>query len=239
LDEPHSVASEAYKTLRTSTLFVASNREAKMLLIAGPYAAEGKTATLANLGVSLANADRRVIIASADLRRPRLHQFFKLENESGITTVLSGETQLHESLMRVGVDKLRVLPSGPPPMNPAEVLGSEAMGMLLDELRGLADLILLDSPPVLAVADAIVLAPLTDGIIFVADPSKSSRSAVVNAVRQLEQVNAHVIGGVLNNFDISGASPYDYNYGYAPTLEQPTGSTQTPSRFKLRKQARY
>ena len=237
LEEPHSVASEAYKTLRTSTLFVASSRGAKVLLIAGPRAAEGKTATLANLGVSLAHADRRIIIASADLRRPRLHRFFDLDNESGVTTVLSGETHLHDALKRVGVDKLRVLPSGPPPLNPAEVLGSEGMGALLDELRGLADLVLLDSPPVLAVADAIVLAPLTDGIIFIADPSKSSRSSVVDAVRQLEQVNADVIGGVLNNYDASGSFPYNYSEGYAPQIAKPEDA-EAPGRFRLRRQAR-
>lgn len=232
-DEPHSLVSESYKTLRTSVLFLASNRGTKMFLLTGPLAGEGKTTTLANLGVSLANAERRVIIASADLRKPRLHEFFRVENEKGITTVLSGESTLHESLLRVGVDNLRVLPSGPPPLNPAELLGSDAMGELLEQLRGLADLVLLDAPPVLGVADALVLAPLTDGVIFIADPSRSSRSHVTNAAQQLDQIQANIVGGVLNNFELTGEAGYGYNSGYLNRSVD--RDTQSPR--KLRRQA--
>lgn len=238
--EPHSVTSEAYKTLRTSTLFVASSSGARLLMIAGPLQGEGKTTTLANLGVALAHSDRRVIIVSGDLRRPRLHSFFGLDSQPGLTTVLSGEVELKDALNRVGVDKLRVLTSGPTPMNPAEVLGSEAMGALLEGLRGLADIVLLDSPPILAVADALVLAPLTDGVIFVSDPKRSTRRSVTTAARQLEQVNANVLGGVLNNFDLSGATPY--GYGSTGTIygsqESTVRSQERTSRLSLRRQAR-
>lgn len=235
LEAPHSFASESYKTLRTSTLFIASNRGTRVLLITGPHAGEGKTTTLANLGVSLAHADRRVIVVSADLRKPRLHEFFRIDNDKGVTTILSGETTLPESLIRVGVDRLRVLPSGPSPLNPAEVLGSEAMGELLDQLRDMADLVLLDAPPILSVADATVLSPMSDGVILVVNPSQSSRSAVVNAVQRLEQVGTHIVGGVLNNFDLSEGSGSYYGWRYAG--ESSPGSEKA-SRFRLRRQAR-
>lgn len=235
LDEPHSIPAEAYKTLRTSTLFIASNQDAKVLLITGPHPQEGKTSTLSNLGVSLAQADRRVIIASADLRRPRLQEFFGLSNDVGITTLLSGETSLEETLRRVNVNKLRVLTSGPPPLNPAELLGSEAMGLLLDQLRGLADIVLLDSPPVLAVADALILAPLTDGVIFIADPSRSSRSSVSNAARQLEQVDARILGGVLNNVDLSDDTYGAYQGPYYGGSPYGTANSAPTSRFRLRR----
>ena len=206
--EPHSVVSEAYKSLRTSTMFVASNKQARILMMTGPHPEEGKTATLANLAVALAQAERRVIAVSADLRRPRLHTFFEVSNDRGVTTMLAGETELSETLQRVGVDKLRIMASGPPPGNPAELLGSEQMGELLEALRANADFVLVDAPPVLGVADATILAPMVDGVILVVDTSKSTRNSVAHAVQQLAQVDAVMLGGVLNNFDVGKNLPY-------------------------------
>ena len=240
VEEPHSAASEANKTLRAGTLFVASKSDARLLMVTGPQAGEGKTSTLANLGVAIANADRRVILVSADLRRPRLHEFFGLDNFVGVTTVLAGETEVHDAVRRVGVDRLRVLASGPPPRNPAEVLGSEAMGELLGLLREMADIVLVDTPPVLSVADAIIMAPATDGIIFVADANRATRTSVLHSAQQLEQVNGVVLGAVLNNFNPGKSVPYGYYESHIAPLNAEGGFSRSDGNVfrRLRKAAR-
>lgn len=215
LVEPKSAAAEAYRTLRTSVLFAAAQRGMSTLMITSANAQEGKTSTTANLGVALAQSGKRVILVSADLRKPRLHRFFRSQNGTGITNVLAGEKSALEVLNWVGVENLRLLPSGPVPGNPAELLGSDAMESLLAELQEAADFVLIDAAPVLPVADAMTLTPLTDAVLFVADARRTTRGAIEQARHQLDQVNARVIGTVLNNFDPSKAPGDAYqHYGY-------------------------
>jgi capsular exopolysaccharide synthesis family protein len=221
--EPRSAASEAFRTLRTSLLFAASQRDAKTLLVTSPHAGEGKTATSANLAVVLAQARKRVLLISADLRKPRLHRFFDIPNDVGLTSVLIGEAKPWEVVADVGMEHLKVVPSGPVPGNPAELLGSDAMGRLLGQFRDVADFVILDSAPALVVADALTLAPFVEAALFVADAEHTTRSAVIHARNQMEQVNASIIGAVLNNFDPSKAksSPYYYSYYYTYKYEEP------------------
>jgi non-specific protein-tyrosine kinase len=216
LAEPRSNTSEAYRTLRTSLLFSASQRGVKTLLVTSPQAGEGKTATSANLAVVLAQAQKRVILVSADLRKPRLHRFFGTSNEVGLTSVLIGEAKPWEAVKDNGLDNLKIVPSGPIPGNPAELLGSDAMGRLLAQFREVADFVIVDTAPALVVADALALAPFVDAALFIGDAEYSTRGAVTQARTQLDQVDAKVIGGVLNNFDPSKArlSPYYYSYYY-------------------------
>lgn len=216
LTAPKSASAEAYRTLRTSMLFAAAQRGIKTILVCSASAGEGKSTTAANLSVVLANADKRVILVNADLRKPRVHRFFQMRNKVGIVNVLSGEAKPWEALVDPGIENLRLLPSGPIPSRPAELLGSEAMGELLAELRHVTDFIIIDSAPVLVVSDALALAPLCDGALFVADADATSRGAVAHAREQLEQVGAEIIGSVLNNFDVSKArsAPYYYRYYY-------------------------
>jgi capsular exopolysaccharide synthesis family protein len=214
LDEPKSAVAESYRTLRTSVLFTAVQRGMKTLMVVSAQAGEGKTTTACNLAVSLADANKRVIILSADLRKPRLHRFFGLTNDAGLASVLAGEVKPWEALQKPGVENLRVMASGPVPARPAELLQSEQMGELLTELREVADLIILDTAPVLLVADALGLAPLVDGVLFVADAENTSSAAISHAREQLEQVSAPLIGAVLNNFDPQKARSYGYGYGY-------------------------
>jgi capsular exopolysaccharide synthesis family protein len=208
--EPHSVASEAYRTLRTGLLFAASQREIKTVLVTSAQAAEGKTVTTANLGVVLAQAGKRVILVSADLRKPRLNNFFGSTAQKGLTNVLAGESRATEALVPVSVaaSNLRLLPSGPIPGNPAELLGSEAMRKLIAELRMAADFVLIDVAPILAVADAMTLAPMCDSVLFIADATRATGGAIVQARQQLDQVNARLIGAVLNNFDPTKSRSY-------------------------------
>lgn len=231
LSEPRSAAAEAYRTLRTSLLFAAAQRDAKTILITSPHAGEGKTATSANLAVVLAQARKRVLLLSADLRKPRLHRFFSVPNDVGLTSVLIGEAKPWEAVLDVGFESLKLVPSGPVPGNPAELLGSDAMGRLLAQFREVADFVILDSAPALVVADALTVAPFVDAALFVADAENTTRGAVVHGRGQLEQVNAKLLGAVLNNFDPAKArtSPYYYSYYYSYRYEE------TPRTGRLRR----
>lgn len=212
--EPTSPAAEAYRTLRTSLLFTASQNGLKVMTVTSAREEEGKTSTTANLGVALAQAGKRVILVSADLRKPRLHRFFGQVNGGGLTELLAGELEPPRALARVGVENLRLLPSGPVPGNPAELLSSEAMRKLLEELRQYADFILVDATPVLGMADALALAAVSEGVLLVSDAEKARRSELKEVRHQLHQVNAKVLGIVLNNFDPSKARSYPQYYGY-------------------------
>jgi len=238
--DPHSVASESYRTLRTGLLFAASQRELKTVLITSSQAGEGKTATTANLGVVLAQAGKRVIIVSADLRKPRLNNFFNTRAPKGLTNVLAGECRATEALVPVSAaaSNLRLLPSGPIPGNPAELLGSEAMRKLIAELRGAADFILIDVAPILAVADAMTLAPMVDSVLFIADAAQATGGGIQQARSQLDQVNALVVGAVLNNFDQSKSRGYSVAAPYTHYRHAAESSSKRSSVVPWKKASR-
>ena len=186
----------------------------KTIMVVSAIAGEGKTTTAANLAVSLADANKRVILVSADLRKPRIHRFFDLENSVGLSNVLAGEVKPWEALQDPRVDNLRVMASGGIPARPSELLQSEQMGELIVELREVADFVILDTAPILLVSDALSLAPLVDGVLYVADSEATTRGAVSHAREQLEQVGAPILGAALNNFDPSKGRSYYYPYYY-------------------------
>ena len=233
LDQPKSVVSEAYRTLRTSILFSAMQRGLHTIMVASANAGEGKSTTAANLAVVLADSGKRVVLISADLRKPRLHRFFGLETEPGLSNALAGESTVWDTLQAPQVENLRVMVSGPVPARPTELLQSEAMGELVADLRDVSDFVIIDTSPILPVADALVLAPLVDGILLVADASITTRSAVTHTRELLDQVDARLVGAVFNDYDPSrdrgGAGYYGYGYrryGYygdpeAPQLREP------------------
>lgn len=239
-EEPQSVVSEAYRTLRTAVLFTASQTDTKTLMVTSAHEQEGKTTTSANLAVVLGQAGKQIVLISADLRRPRLQSFFGVDPREGLTSVLAGEAKVSEMLQSVGEPSLnvRLLPSGRVPGNPAELLSSDAMADLLEELRDSADFVLVDSAPVLAVADAMIVARACDGVILVADGSKTSREAVHQACVQLRQVDANLIGSVLHNFDTSKAdtygsrSPTSYSYESEKTTKRVRAPAFPKSRQK-------
>ncbi len=227
--EPRSAPSEAYRTLRTSLLFTASQKGVRKVVITSSQDEEGKTTTVANLGMVLAQAGKRVVLVDADLRKPRLHRFFGVENRVGLTNVLAEEVQPPEAVVQSGVPNLVLLPCGPVPGNPAELLSSDAMGAMLQHLGKIADFVVVDSAPVLAAADASILATYADAVLMVADADRATRGSVAHARVQLDQVNANVVGAVLNNFDLSKARayPYYYQYYYVYRYEQPDGGRRT------------
>ena len=216
-EQPTSAAAEAYRTLRTALLFSASQRRVKTVLVTSPHPGEGKTTTVANLAVSLAQAGKLVVAVSADLRKPRLHRFFAADNRVGLTDVLAEGVPVWEALSNPGGGSLMLLTSGPIPGNPSELLGSDRMRQTLNELGDGVDFVILDSAPLLGVADALTMAPLVDAVLLVADAQRTSRGVVRQARQHLDQVEAEVAGGVFNNFDPSKPRAYpdrEYTYTY-------------------------
>ncbi len=211
LTDPTSAAAECYRSLRTSLQFAAATGELRTVLVSSPAAAEGKTSTVANLGVTLARAGQRVVLVSADLRRPRLASFFGLDERVGLTSVVLGQLPIERAVREVdGVPGLSVLPCGPVPPNPAEVVGGRGVAVLLQQLGERYDMVLVDSPPVLAVTDAVVLAQRTDAVILVVATDRSKRAQLAQASERLHQVEARLAGIVLNEARADHAGGYAY-----------------------------
>jgi capsular exopolysaccharide synthesis family protein len=228
LETPKSPAAEAYRTLRTSVLVTAAQQGIKTLMVVSAVAGEGKTTTASNLAVVLAQADKRVVLISADLRRPRLHDYFGLPpSDRGLSEVLSGARRPWEALRSGKVENLWIMSSGRVSEQPTELLQSEAMRELLTDQREVVDFILIDCPPVLAVADALVLVPMVDGVLYVADAQTTPRGAVLQARAQLDQVGARIVGSVLNA--VEGAAGYAY-YGQYTYPEPATNGANGKAR---------
>jgi non-specific protein-tyrosine kinase len=203
VSEPRSPVSEAYRTLRTNLDFADLDQSLKTLVVTSAGVGEGKSTTLANLAVVSAQAGRKVVLVDADLRRPALHQLFGLGNESGLTTAMVDDSALAEPPLQAGgVEGLSVLTSGPLPPNPADLMGSRRMEEVIAALAGEADQVFFDTPPVVAVTDAAVLATKVDGVLLVVSAGKTRRESARTAVQRLEQINARLVGTVLTNVDM-------------------------------------
>ena len=212
---PKSPASEAYRSLRTSLQFMALDKPMRLLQVTSPLPGEGKTTTLANLAVMMAETGDRVLVVCCDLRRPRLYQFFGLENQVGLTTVLLGQATLDQAIQRVpDLPNLSVLAPGVVPPNPSELLVSDRTAELFQELGRRFDRVLIDSAPVLPVTDASVLSGRVDGTLLVTRAGKTSRHSVTRALDNLAQVRAPVIGLVLNGESAESGYGYSYRYAY-------------------------
>lgn len=209
--------SEAYRTLRTNIQFSSVDKPIKALMVTSSSPSEGKSTTAANLAVVLAQTSQRVIIVDTDLRRPVLHKVFGVPNNTGLTTaLLAGEAvDLDLQLQSTEIDTLKVLTSGPIPPNPSELLGSHKMAMLVASLSDHADIVIFDSPPVLAVTDAAVLSSQVDGVLVVVDAGKTKEQALANAVAELQKANANVLGIALNRLDTRRGYNYYYYYYYS------------------------
>lgn len=208
---PRSPIAEAYRTLRTNLDFSNLDKSLRALVVTSAGPDEGKSTTLANLAVTMAQGGKRVILVDCDLRRPTLHQLFGLKNNVGLTDMVRDDAALaNPPLQDVSVSNLQVMTTGPLPPNPAEVLGSKRMQEILAALLARADLVLLDAPPVIAVTDAAVLASKVDGVLLVVSAGKTKRDDARKAQAQLEKVNARVVGAVLNNVKPDTRAQYYY-----------------------------
>lgn len=209
--EPRSPTAEAYRTLRTNVSYTGIDQPVKVILMTSAEPGEGKSKTISNLAVVMAQNGNQVIIADCDMRHPRIHAYFKLANRVGISKLFAHPEILKSVYQFVKVDGLNIITTGPLPPNPAELMGSKAMQSVLSTMRQAADFVLIDTPPVLAVTDAAALAPSVDGVILVVQPGKTRTGALRQTVEQLRQVNARILGVVLNNVITKGKS-YGYHY---------------------------
>lgn len=215
--QPRAPVSESFRSLRTNLQFAGVANPIQTILVTSPSPEDGKTSVVANLANVISQSNRRVVVIEADLRKPRIHKVFQLANRTGLTDYfLQSQDHMSGAIKKTAIKGLSVITSGSLPPNPSELLGSERMLEVIKLLGTHFNTIILDSPPLLAVTDALVLAPRVDGVILVIDPRKTKRGAVLHSMEQLKQVNAKLLGVVLNNVKISRAHYYynrDYYYG--------------------------
>jgi polysaccharide biosynthesis transport protein len=215
--DPRSSLAEAYRHLRTSILLSTAGSAPKSLLITSSLPSEGKTTTATNTAISLAQTGARVLIIDADMRRPRLHNIFDIENGNGLSTLLASEMNDHEIAAAITYDegtKLNLLPSGPIPPNPAELIGSDQMATLLRLLQSRFTHVVIDSPPIASFTDGVLIASMVDGVILVVHAGKSSRQVVRRSKQLLQEIGAKVFGVVLNNVNLNKHNYYYYQSYY-------------------------
>lgn len=209
--EPKSIAAESYRTLRTNIQYSSFDKEYRIIVVTSSEPGEGKSTTVGNLALCMAQGDKKVILIDCDLRKPSLHKKFKISNLVGLSDVMVGKADLATAAHRYN-NNLVLLTSGKIPPNPSEMLSSKAMGNLLETLKESFDYIILDTPPVQAVTDSQILSTKADGTILVVRAERTKKESVQNAVNLLKKVNANIIGTVLNGIDVS-RNKYYYYYG--------------------------
>ena len=210
---PFSPVSEAYRILRTNLQFTSFDQPIKSIMLTSANPGEGKSVTAANLAVIMAQADLKTILVDADLRRPTLHKIFQIGNLEGLTTMLrQANPDIESQLKASGIDNLQVITSGPLPPNPSELLSSQRMVELIKRLKDMADVVIFDSPPMLAVTDAAVLSSRIDGVILITQAKHTRRGATKQSIERLEHVGANILGCVLNQ--ISGRGNYSQSAAY-------------------------
>ena len=216
--EPTSPAAESYRSLRTSLQFARQGQLLRSVLVTSPGAGEGKTSILANLGVVFAQAGERVVLVSGDLRRPMIAEFFGLSEQVGLTSALLGQQTLMEAVLPVpGFDRLSLLPAGPLPSNPTEMLSSADAENMFAQLRDHFDLVLIDSPPVLPVTDASILSRYADATLMLVAAGQTRRADLHRTAERLNQVGGTVLGIVLNKATRQTGRYYGYSYTAYPT----------------------
>jgi capsular exopolysaccharide synthesis family protein len=211
--DPTSVAAEACRSIRTNMLFISAQKEFSLFSVTSPGPQDGKTTVAINLAVTMAQAGGRVLLIDVDMRKPRIHKSFGLKSDKGISSVLAGDVQLKDAICKSEVPNLDVLPCGPMPPNPAELLHTERFRQILAQCRSSYDRVVLDSPPIAPVTDPAIIGSVTDGVVLVLRAGHTTRDAAKYARRQLNDAGARILGLVINKTDRKG-SGYGYGYGY-------------------------
>ncbi|PWW31265.1 capsular exopolysaccharide synthesis family protein [Cytobacillus oceanisediminis] len=212
ISSPKSPVSEQYRTVRTNIQFSSIDQELKSIMVTSSGPGEGKSTTVSNLAVVFANQGKKVLLVDADLRKPTAHYTFDVNNITGLTNVLTKSATLEKAVSATREPNLFVLASGPVPPNPAELLGSKAMEEFLEESYQEFDLVLFDTPPVLAVADAQILANQCDGSILVTRSGETEIDQAIKARELLQSTKSKLLGAILNNKKLQ-SSQYYYYYG--------------------------
>ncbi|MHB8878786.1 MAG: polysaccharide biosynthesis tyrosine autokinase, partial [Myxococcaceae bacterium] len=209
---PKSSVAECCRAIRTNLLFMTPDKPFKTLVVTSAGPQEGKSSSVINLGIAMAQSGNRVLLLDTDMRRPRLHKAFGVPNDFGISSLILNQGSLDTAVKSTEVPGLFVLPCGPIPPNPAELLHTQVFAELLEKLTQKFDRVILDSPPIGAVADAVVLGTQADGVLLVVKAGHTSRDMAKRAVRSIQDVNAKLLGAILNNINLDDPKYGDYYY---------------------------
>jgi capsular exopolysaccharide synthesis family protein len=234
--DPRSVVAESYRTIRTAIYFSTTGSRCKTILVCSPESGDGKTTSASNLAIAIAQTGRKVLLLDADFRKPTQHKNLDIKDAVGLSSVLIGQELIDRAIQHTGVDGLHILPCGPIPANPSEILNSREFAELVDSLAEKYDHILFDSPPVNLVTDARILAAICDATVMVLRADKSTRKAGEHARNALLAVGARLLGAIVNDaprrsgYDVYGGQYYgspDYNYAAAPSPKRLTAAATT------------
>ncbi|KPK35583.1 MAG: hypothetical protein AMK70_05015 [Nitrospira bacterium SG8_35_1] len=221
LKDPKSAVSESYRGIRTRILFSSTVSQPKSILIVSAMEGEGKTISAANLAVIMARTGSRVLLLDCDMRKPRMNSIFGLEREKGVSNILVGDCSISDAVHKTDIENLNLIPCGQIPPNPSELLGSKAMREMLATLGRSYERIVIDSPPITAVTDAVVLSKAVDGVVVVLQANKTERVLAKRAIEQMQAVNAHIFGIILNRLDERMTKYYHlYSYFYRDYSEE-------------------
>jgi len=209
---PRFAISEVYRTIRTSILFAKSESPPQSIAFSSAVPQEGKSATVTNMAISFSQLENRVLVIDGDMRRPRLHKIFKVRNMRGLSTYLTGKAALEEVVHETSIENIWLLPSGPHPPNPTELLNSKKMKELMKEVREKFDTILVDSPPALAVTDPVIISSLSDCTVLVIRAGKTPRKSFLSAIEEIKKASAPIVGVVFNEMKVRKNGYYPTNY---------------------------
>ena len=211
-DDPKAVGSEAFRTLRTNLQFTSPDRDLKSILLTSAGPGEGKSTMAANLAIAWSQLGTRVVLVGCDLRKPVLHEMFHIDNSPGLSTVLAGAASLNDAVIQSKIPNLDIIPAGPIPPNPVELLQSKTMISIIKKLEEDYDMLILDGTPVIAVTDAAVMANQVDGIVLVVGSNQVPREMVLQAKTLLEQAQAKLLGVIMNKVKFNESNMYYYYY---------------------------
>ena len=231
--QPRSPIAEAYRQVRTNVQYVSVSRDLSTILVSSANVGEGKSTTAANLAIALAQANSKVILVDSDMRRPVLHHKFGLSNSTGLTTLLLSKENDTAFLQETNITNLWLIPSGPTPPNPAELIHSERMKQVIHWLHENADYVIVDSPPILAVTDSVLLSQIASTTLMVIQASETSQQSLIRAIQQIRAVDGHIAGVLFNKVDLRRSSYYYNDYYRSNDYYYATGEPSSKKRRKL------
>ncbi len=215
VDNTKSIISEQYRTIRTNIHFSTADTQLHSILLTSSSPSEGKSTSAANIAVVFAQEGRKVLLIDADMRKPTMHHTFHLNNGTGLSSVLTRQAEIADVIKDSGIENLHVMPCGPIPPNPAELIGSQTMKALIEQLKQDFDLLIFDAPPLLSVADAQILSNECDGTILVVNTGSTEKDSAVKAKETLQSANARILGVLMNNYTLAKDHYYYQYYGTA------------------------
>ena len=208
-NDPKSVISEQYRAIRTNIEYSSVDQNTKTILVTSSDKNEGKTTTVSNLAVSFANLNKKVLLIDCDLRNASIHKMFKINNIYGLTDILAKDRAVDKCIQETELENLYVLTAGAIPPNPAEILSSEKMKNLIEDLKNIYDYIFIDTPPIGLVTDAGVLSSFIDGVVLVVKSESVEKKYLEETKKKLDAVDARILGAILNSYK---SEQKDYNY---------------------------